>query len=89
MKKSKFTEEQIISILKEQEQADTKVADICRKHGISDQTFHNWKKKYGGLTVDELRRMKDLEQENSRLKRAVADLTLDVQILKDVNSKKW
>lgn len=89
MKKSRFTEEQIIAILKEQEQANGKVADICRKHGISDQTFHNWKKKYGGLTVDELRRMKELEQENSRLKRAVADLTLDVQILKDVNSKKW
>ena len=88
MKKSRFTEEQIIAILKEQE-TGIKVTEICRKHGISDQTFHNWKKKYGGLTVDELRRMKELEQENSRLKRAVADLTLDVQILKDVNSKKW
>ena len=88
MKKSRFTEEQIIAILKEQDQG-SKVADICRKHGLSDQTFHNWKKKYGGLTVDELRRMKELEQENSRLKRAVADLTLDLQILKDVNSKKW
>ena len=88
MKKSRFTEEQIIAILKEQE-TGIKVAEICRKHGIADQTFHNWKKKYGGLTVDELRRMKELEQENSRLKRAVADLTLDVQILKDVNSKKW
>ena len=88
MKKSRFTEEQIIAILKEGE-TGIKVTEICRKHGISDQTFHNWKKKYGGLTVDELRRMKELEQENSRLKRAVADLTLDVQILKDVNSKKW
>ena len=88
MKKSRFTEEQIIAILKEQDQG-SKVSDICRKHGLSDQTFHNWKKKYGGLTVDELRRMKELEQENSRLKRAVADLTLDLQILKDVNSKKW
>lgn len=88
MKKSRFTEEQIIAILKEQDQGQ-KVAEICRKHGIADQTFHNWKKKYGGLTVDELRRMKELEQENSRLKRAVADLTLDVQILKDINSKKW
>ena len=88
MKKSRFTEEQIIAILKEQDQG-SKVADICRKHGLSDQTFHNWKKKYGGLTVDELRMLKELEQENSRLKRAVADLTLDLQILKDVNSKKW
>ena len=88
MKKSKFTEEQIISILKEQEEG-MKVSEICRKHGIADQTFHNWKKKYGGLTVNELRRMRELEQENSRLKHAVADLTLDNQILRDVNSKKW
>ena len=88
MKTSKFTEEQIISILKEQDQG-LKVAEICRKHGIADQTFHNWKKKYGGLEVNELRRMRELEQENSRLKRAVADLIIDVQVLKDVNSKKW
>lgn len=88
MKKSKFTEEQIVSILKEQEQG-LKVTDICRKHGISDQTFHNWKKRYGNLSVDELRRLKELEYENSRLKRIVADQALDIQILKDVNSKKW
>lgn len=88
MKKSRFTEEQIIAILKEQV-SGVKVSEICRKHGISEQTFHNWKKKYDGLTVDELRRLKDLEVENSRLKRAVADLTLDNQILRDVNSKKW
>jgi putative transposase len=88
MKKPRFTEEQIIAILKEQDQG-MKVAEICRKHGIADQTFHNWKKKYGGLTENELRRMRELEQENSRLKRAVAELTLDNQILKDINSKKW
>jgi putative transposase len=88
MKKSKFTEEQIVSILKEQE-LGMKVAEICRKHGISDQTYHNWKKKYGNLSVDELRRLKELEYENSRLKRIVADQALDIQILKDVNSKKW
>lgn len=88
MKKSRFNEEQIISILKEQDQG-IKVADICRKHGISEPTFHNWKKKYDGLGVDELRRLKDLEQENSRLKRLVADQALDIQILKDVNGKKW
>jgi putative transposase len=88
MKTSKFTEEQIISILKEEDQG-LKVAEICRKHGIADQTFRNWKKKYGGLNVDELRRLKELEQENSRLKRLVADQALDIQILKDVNSKKW
>lgn len=88
MKKSKFTEEQIVSILKEQEQG-LKVSEICRKHGIADQTFHNWKKKYGNLSVDELRRLKELEYENSRLKRIVADQALDILILKDVNSKKW
>ena len=88
MKKSRFSEEQIISILKEQD-GGIKVADICRKHGISDQTFHNWKKKYDGLGVDELRRLKELEQENSRLKRLVADQALDIQILRDVNAKKW
>jgi putative transposase len=88
MKKSRFTEEQIISILKQQDEGQ-KVGDICRKHGLSEQTFHNWKKKYGGLDADELRRLKDLEQENSRLKRIVADQALDIQILKDVNAKKW
>lgn len=88
MKKSRFTEEQIIAVLQEQEQG-MKVSDICRKHGISDQTFHNWKKKFGGLTLSELRRLRELEQENSRLKRLVADQALDIQILKDVNSKKW
>lgn len=88
MKKSKFTEEQIVSILKEQD-LGLKVADIARKHGITEATFHNWKNKYGGLSAEELHRLRALEQENSRLKRAVADLTLDNQILKDVNSKKW
>lgn len=88
MKKTRFTEEQIIAVLKEQE-SGMKVVDLCRKHGISEQTFHNWKKKYGGLSVSELRRMRELEQENSRLKRLVADQALDIQILKDVNSKKW
>ncbi len=88
MKKSRFTEEQVLVILKEQD-GGTKVADICRKHGITDATFHNWKNKYSGMSSQELSRLRSLEQENSRLKRAVADLTLDNQILKDVNSKKW
>ena len=88
MKKSRFTEEQVLAILKEQD-GGTKVADICRKHGITDATFHNWKNKYNGMSSQELSRLRSLEQENSRLKRAVADLTLDNQILKDVNSKKW
>jgi putative transposase len=88
MKKTKFKEEQIVSILKEQDLGQ-KVSDICRKHGISEQTFHNWKRKYGGLTMSELHRMRELEQENSRLKRLGAAQALDIQILKDVNSKKW
>jgi putative transposase len=88
MKKSRFTEEQVLAILKEQD-GGTKVADICRKHGITDATFHNWKNKYSGMSSQELTRLRVLEQENSRLKRAVADLTLDNQILKDLNSKKW
>jgi putative transposase len=88
MKKSKFSEEQLLSILKEQDSGQ-KVADICRKHGITEATFYNWKSKYGGMSSHELSRLRALEQENSRLKRAVADLTLDNQILKDVNSKKW
>ncbi len=88
MKKSRFSEEQVLAILKEQD-SGAKVADICRKHGITDATFHNWKNKYSGMSTQELSRLRNLEHENSRLKRAVADLTLDNQILKDVNSKKW
>jgi len=88
MKKSRFTEEQVLAVLKEQD-GGTKVADICRKHGITDATFHNWKNKYSGMGSQEINRLRTLEHENSRLKRAVADLTLDNQILKDVNSKKW
>ena len=88
MKKSRFTEDQVLAILKEQD-GGAKVADICRKHGITEATFHNWKNKYSGMSSQELSRLRALEQEHSRLKRAVADLTLDNQILKDVNSKKW
>jgi len=88
MRKSRFSEEQIIGILR-QRQAGVSVGDLCRRHGISEQTYHRWKKKYGGMDVDEARRLKHLEDENRRLKRLVADLTLDNQMLKDVVSKKW
>lgn len=88
MKKTRFTEAQIIGILKEQEQG-LKVPDICRKHGISDATFYNWKSKYGGMKVDELKRLKELEQENARLKRIVANQSLEIDIIKDVLSKKF
>jgi putative transposase len=65
------------------------VPDICRKHGISDATFYNWKSKYGGMKVDELKRLKELEQENARLKRIVANQSLEIDIIKDVLSKKF
>ena len=88
MKKTRFSEAQIISILNEQEQG-IKVSDLCRKHGISDATFYNWKGKYGGMKVDELKRLKELEQENARLKKIVANQTLEIDIIKDVLSKKF
>lgn len=88
MKRSRFTEEQIIGVLREQE-SGMKTADVCRRHGISQATFYNWKAKYGGLDVSEARRLKALEDENSRLKRLLADAHLDISMLKDVASKKW
>ena len=88
MKKTKFTEQQIAFALRQAE-SGTKVPDICRKLGISQQTFYRWKRKYGGLGVSELRRLKQLEEENKQLKRMVADLSLDKQMLQDVLSKKF
>jgi len=88
MKKSKFTESQIVFAIKQSE-TGTPVSEVCRKMGISSATFYNWKKKYGGLGVSELRRLKCLEEENSRLKKLVADLSLDKQILQDVLQKKF
>ena len=87
MKKSRFSESQIISILGQQEQG-LKVTDICREHGISSGTFYNWKAKYGGLSVSELARIKELEAENARLKRMYADLSLVHTALKDAVEKK-
>src|SRR5262249_14697149 len=87
MKRKRFTEEQIIGILKEAE-AGAKSIDLCRRHAISQQTFYRWKAKYAGLEVNEARRLRTLEHENSRLKRLVADLTLDNQALKELVGKK-
>jgi putative transposase len=87
MKKTKFMEEQIAFALKQAE-TGTSVQEVIRKFGISEQTFYNWKKKYGGLGPSELRKLKQLEEENRRLKRMVADLSLDKQMLQDVLSKK-
>lgn len=88
MKKTKYTEQQIAFALKQAE-IGTRVGEVCRKMGISEATFYNWKKKYGGLGVSELRRLNQLEDENGRLKRMVADLSLDKQMLQDVLSKKF
>jgi putative transposase len=84
----RYTEEQIVAVLKEAE-AGIKTGEICRKHGISDATFYKWKAKYAGLEVSDLRKMKALEEENSKLKQIVADLSLDNRALKDVLSKKF
>lgn len=88
MKKSKFTESQIAFALKQAESC-TRVEEVCRKMGISETTFYNWKKKYGGLGVSELRRLRQLEEENTRLKQIVADLTLNKLMLQEVLKKKF
>ena len=87
MRQSKFTESQILSILKRYENG-MKVIDLCREHGISQPTFYSWKSKYGGMEVSQLRRLKELEQENSKLKKMYAEACLDNRILKDVIEKK-
>ena len=88
MKKSRFSEEQIIGILKQQESGRA-TAEVCREAGISSATFYSWKAKFGGMSVSEAQRLRQLEAENAKLRRVVADLTLDVVSLKDVLSKKW
>jgi len=88
MKKKRFTEEQIVRILKEAE-SGRKVSDICREYGVSSPTFYSWRKKYEGLQVNQLKRLKDLEVENKKLKRMYAEAMMDNEALKDVLSKKW
>jgi putative transposase len=88
MKRSKYSGEQILAIVKEGE-AGRKVADLCRSHGINEQTYYRWKAKYGGMELSEMQRLKQLEDENRRLKHIVAEQTLDIQALKAVVAKKW
>jgi putative transposase len=88
MKRSRFSDEQIIGILKEQE-AGSATADVCRRHGISGATFYKWKAKFGGLEVTEAKRLRTLEEENSKLKKLLAEAMLDIAVLKDISTKKW
>lgn len=88
MKKSRFSEAQILKVLRSQEEG-RKVSEICRESGISEPTFYNWKSRYGGMTLSDIHRMRELEEENARLKRIVADQQLSIDVLKEVNSKKW
>ena len=88
MKRSRFTEEQIIGILNEQE-SGMRTADVCRRHGVSEATFYKWKAKYGGLRVSDAKRLRALEDENAKLKKLLAEAMLDNAVLKDITSKKW
>jgi putative transposase len=88
LKASQYTEEQIISVLKEEE-AGSKVADLCRKYGMSDATYYNWKAKYSGMTASDLKRLKILEAENRCLKQIVGEQALDIRVLRDIVSKNF
>jgi putative transposase len=88
MKRSRFSEEQIIAILREQE-AGAKTVEVCRKHGISDASFYKWKAKYGGIEISDARRLKALEDENAKLKKLLAEAVLDNAMLRDVAARKW
>jgi putative transposase len=88
MKRSRFTEEQIIGVLKEH-QAGLSAAELCRKHGISDATFYNWRSKYGGMEVSEAKRLKQFEDENAKLKRLLAESVMDVSTLREMLGKNF
>jgi len=87
MRKSRFSEEQMVKILRETDR--TPVAEVAKKHGISEQTIYVWKRRFGTMTGDEARRLRSLEHENTKLKRMLADRLLEIEVLKEINSKKW
>ncbi len=88
MKRARFSEEQIIGILKAAEAAEN-IREVCREHNITEQTFYRWRRKYGGMEASEAKKLRELERENGELKKMVAELSLDNRMLKDLNSKKW
>ena len=88
MKRARFSEEQIIGILKAAEAAGN-IRGVCREHNITEQTFYRWRRKYGGMDVSEAKKLRELERENAELKRMVAELSLDIRMLKDLKKKKW
>jgi putative transposase len=89
MKGTRFSEERIIGILKEADCKTSTIGEVCRKHGVSEQTFYRWRRKYGGLSVSEARQLKDLKKENSRLKRLLAERDVEIDVMKDLLSKNF
>lgn len=89
MRKSKFTEEQVVGLLREAEKGEKSIEALCRERGIAAQTFYRWRQKYGGVDVKDLKRMRELERENARLKRIVGEMALDNAALKELTAKKW
>ena len=89
MKKKRYTAEQVVRILQEADRGEVNIGDLCRRHGVSEATFYRWRQVYGSMQVPEVKRLRDLEQENARLKRIVADRDLEIDAMKEVLSKKW